>query len=60
MFGKAARWVPELNEIAAFVGDDRPESGLYASMAAFYGAIAADVNGDQTLPPILLEMLKFR
>jgi L-threonate 2-dehydrogenase len=60
MFGKAARWVPELNEIAAFAGADRPEGGLYAQMAAFYGTMAADVAGEGALAALLSDMLKPR
>ena len=60
MFGKAARWVPELHEIADFVGEDRPESGIYDAMASFYKTIAADVNGPGELPAVLTAMLKPR
>ncbi|MCW6506955.1 DUF1932 domain-containing protein [Lichenifustis flavocetrariae] len=58
MFGKAERWVPELHEIAAFVGERRPEHGIYDAMAQFYASIAADVNGDGELSAILTEILK--
>lgn len=60
MFGKAARWVPELHEIADFVGEDRPEHGIYDAMARFYASIAADVQGDGAMPAVLAEMLKPR
>lgn len=42
MFPKARRWAPELEEIAAFVGPERTESGIYASIAAFYRHLAED------------------
>ncbi len=45
MFGKVERWVPELREIAAFVGHDRGESGIYEQIASFYEHLARDVNG---------------
>lgn len=45
MFGKVERWVPELREIAAFVGHDRVESGIYERIADFYQVLADDVNG---------------
>jgi 3-hydroxyisobutyrate dehydrogenase-like beta-hydroxyacid dehydrogenase len=40
MLGKARRWVPEMEEIAAFIGTGRPEHRLYASAAEFYAALA--------------------
>jgi len=48
MYGKAYRWVAELDEIAAFVGDERAESAMLAAAARLYERIAADVDGDKT------------
>jgi putative dehydrogenase len=47
MYQKAYRWVAELDEIAAFVGDDRDESAMLEAAARFYERIAADVDGDK-------------
>lgn len=45
MLPKAYRWVGEMEEIAAFLGEDRPESDIYRHMARFYAAIAAAQAG---------------
>jgi putative dehydrogenase len=45
MHSKAYRWVAEMEEIATFVGADRPEAGFYASAARLYEVIAADFDG---------------
>lgn len=45
MYGKAYRWVAELNEIAAFVGKDHDESAMLAAAARLYERIAADHEG---------------
>jgi L-threonate 2-dehydrogenase len=45
MHSKAYRWVAEMEEIAAFVGEDHPGAGFYQSAARFYEAIAADFEG---------------
>jgi L-threonate 2-dehydrogenase len=47
MYGKAYRWVAELEEIAAFVGDDRDEHAMLEAAARFYERIAADVDGEK-------------
>jgi 3-hydroxyisobutyrate dehydrogenase-like beta-hydroxyacid dehydrogenase len=47
MHSKAYRWVAEMEEIAAFVGEDNPGSGFYQSAARSYEAIAADFEGPQ-------------
>jgi hypothetical protein len=44
MLGKAQRWVPEMEELATFLGGDRPEAGAYEAFAEFYAAIAAADN----------------
>jgi putative dehydrogenase len=48
MHSKAYRWVAEMEEIAAFVGQDQPGDGLYQSAARLYQAIAADFEGPRT------------
>ena len=47
MFGKAERFAPELREIAAFIGHERVESGIYEKIAAFYEVLAADYGGER-------------
>ena len=47
MFGKAERFAPELREIAAFIGHERVESGIYEKIAAFYEVLAADYAGER-------------
>lgn len=45
MYGKAYRWVAELDEIATFVGADLPEHEMLAAAARLYERIAADAAG---------------
>ena len=45
MHGKAYRWVAEMEEIAAFIGADRPGAWFYEAAARLYEAIAADFEG---------------
>jgi len=47
MYAKAYRWVAELEEIAAFVGDDYDEHAMLAAAARFYERIAEDVAGEK-------------
>ncbi|HZP79947.1 MAG TPA: DUF1932 domain-containing protein [Pseudolabrys sp.] len=51
MFPKAYRWVAEMEEIAAFVGD-RPEAKIYEGFAGLYDRLAEDFAGskDETGP----------
>ena len=49
MLPKAYRWVPEMHEIADYIGADRPERGIYESVAGFYESISADLSGDRAL-----------
>ncbi len=60
MFNKAERWVPEIREIAAFIGSDRTESGIYDAMAEFYADVAADMKAERSVASILAEMLSPR
>lgn len=41
MFSKAGRWVPEMEEIASFLGEGSVDSAVYADLAAFYGRLAS-------------------
>ena len=47
MYGKAYRWVAELDEISSFVGEDRPEHEMLAAAARFYERIAQDFEGEK-------------
>jgi 3-hydroxyisobutyrate dehydrogenase-like beta-hydroxyacid dehydrogenase len=47
MFAKAQRWVPEMEEIAGFLGDDRAEKQVYLGLARLYQQLADDFAGDQ-------------
>ncbi len=53
MHSKAYRWVAEMEEIAAFVGDDQPGSGFYQAAARLYKQIAADFAGPHVLTSAL-------
>ena len=48
MYPKAYRWVAEMEEIAAFLGDDDPASLIYRGMAGLYKKMAddRDAGGD--------------
>lgn len=46
MYSKAYRWVAELDEISAFVGEDRPEHAMFEAAARFYEDLAKDFDGD--------------
>jgi 3-hydroxyisobutyrate dehydrogenase-like beta-hydroxyacid dehydrogenase len=49
MFGKAGRWVAEMEEIVGFAGGDgRPEGDLYAALARLYERIGKDFAGPKT------------
>jgi len=47
MYSKAYRWVAELDEIAAFVGDDYAEHDMLAAAARLYERLADDVGGEK-------------
>lgn len=47
MFPKAYRWIDEMRQIAAFLGD-RPEAGIWRAIAEYYEVIASDVEGERT------------
>jgi 3-hydroxyisobutyrate dehydrogenase-like beta-hydroxyacid dehydrogenase len=46
MFGKAARWVPEMQEIAAMIGTEHPEGRMFETIAHFYERLAQDQAAD--------------
>jgi 3-hydroxyisobutyrate dehydrogenase-like beta-hydroxyacid dehydrogenase len=46
MFGKAYRWVPEMQEIAHFSGDPATEE-MYRAIATHYQHLAADNEGEK-------------
>ena len=46
MFGKAYRWVPEMEEIAHFSGDPASRD-MYEAIAALYRHLAADNEGEK-------------
>lgn len=48
MYPKAYRWVAELDEIAAFVGNDKDEHAMWSAAARLYERMAADYDGDKT------------
>ncbi|HEY6833031.1 MAG TPA: DUF1932 domain-containing protein [Pseudolabrys sp.] len=47
MYSKAYRWVAELDEIGAFVGDDHAEHAMFEAAARFYERIAEDFDGEK-------------
>jgi 3-hydroxyisobutyrate dehydrogenase-like beta-hydroxyacid dehydrogenase len=60
MYGKAYRWVAELEEIADFVGQDRPEHAMLEAAARLYERIAADVEAENKETGALNEFLRDR
>jgi 3-hydroxyisobutyrate dehydrogenase-like beta-hydroxyacid dehydrogenase len=47
MYGKAYRWVAELEEISDFIGKDHAEHAMMEAAAKLYARIAADVEGEK-------------
>ena len=45
MYPKAYRWVAEMQEIAAFAGEDGPTRDVYTGIAALYADLAQDAAG---------------
>jgi 3-hydroxyisobutyrate dehydrogenase-like beta-hydroxyacid dehydrogenase len=45
MYSKAYRWVAEMDEIAAFVGEDQAAAKFYLGASELYARIAADFEG---------------
>jgi L-threonate 2-dehydrogenase len=58
MYSKAYRWVAELDEISAFVGEDHAEHAMLEAAARFYERIAADVDGEKKEIGAMDEFLK--
>jgi L-threonate 2-dehydrogenase len=47
MYSKAYRWVAEMEEISAFVGEDPAAKAYFEAAARFYERIAADFGGSK-------------
>ena len=47
MYSKSYRWVAEMDEISAFVGENHPEHAMLTAAARFYERIAEDVDGEK-------------
>jgi len=47
MYGKAHRWVAEMDEIAGFLGEDSPSGRIYQGMTQFYDSIATAAAADR-------------
>jgi putative dehydrogenase len=47
MYGKAYRWVADMEEIAAFAGEDAAAGEIYAAAARFYERLAADFEDEK-------------
>ena len=58
MYSKAYRWVAELDEIAAFVGDDHAEHAMLEAAARLYERIAADYDHEKKETGSLDQFLK--
>jgi len=58
MYSKAYRWVAELDEIGAFVGDDFPEHAMLEAAARFYERIAEDFESVKAETGALDKFLK--
>jgi 3-hydroxyisobutyrate dehydrogenase-like beta-hydroxyacid dehydrogenase len=58
MYAKAYRWVAELDEIAAFVGENHPEHEMLAAAARLYERIAEDFAGEKKEIEALDKFLK--
>ena len=58
MYGKAYRWVAELDEIGAFVGEEFAEHAMLTAAARFYQRIADDFDGKKDEVDVLERFLK--
>ena len=58
MAPKAYRWVAEMEQIAAFAGDDRAIRQIYEGIAALYAGLAEDHAGSKTETALLNAFLK--
>jgi len=55
MLPKAYRWVAEMQEIAAFGGDDAATREIFEGFAQLYAAIYQDVTGDKRTSTVLTQ-----
>jgi len=58
MFDKAYRWVAEMEEIAAFVGDDPAGEALFRATAELYRRLAADAAGAKSETEMLARFFR--
>ena len=58
MFGKAYRFVAEMEEIADFAGEDKAARQMYLAFADFYTRIAADFDGKKEETGALAKFLE--
>jgi L-threonate 2-dehydrogenase len=58
MYAKAYRWVAEIDDIAAFVGENHPEHAMLNAAARLYERIAQDFDGGKTETGALDDFLK--
>jgi len=58
MFGKAYRWVAEMEEIAGFTEGDEAGRALFQSTARLYERLAADVAGAKTETEMLAQFFR--
>jgi 3-hydroxyisobutyrate dehydrogenase-like beta-hydroxyacid dehydrogenase len=57
MFGKAYRFVGEMEEIADFAGEDKAAKQMYLAFADFYRRIAVDFEGKKDETAVLAKFL---
>jgi 3-hydroxyisobutyrate dehydrogenase-like beta-hydroxyacid dehydrogenase len=58
MYGKAYRWVAEMEEVSAFLGKPSPSAEIYASVAHLYEQLARSYEGDKKDVVALAEFVK--
>jgi L-threonate 2-dehydrogenase len=58
MYGKAYRWVAEMEEIAQFAGEHGPTAEIYEGVARFYDGMAQDFSGPKTQTAALTAFVK--
>jgi 3-hydroxyisobutyrate dehydrogenase-like beta-hydroxyacid dehydrogenase len=58
MYGKAYRWVAELDEIGAFVGEEFSEHAMLNAAARFYQRMADDYDGQKDEVAVIERFLK--
>jgi len=46
MYPKAYRWVAEMHEIAAFLGEDKAAAMIFEGVAQLYGRLATDIENE--------------